>query len=145
MPIIRVTARVYVHATEEKDRVMKALMNVFPRELWGDVEVREEKYEGHYGNPIIVLEAGISDPQKALQAFKNIVNRLDEADRRYLLASLEERVDKNGTLYIRLSKQQAYLGSLRVFEADDVVRVAVAFQGSRRKALKEYHELIAGV
>jgi RNA binding exosome subunit len=144
VPVIRFSARVYIHATEDPEKVMKALLNIFPEDLRGELKISREGYEGHYGNPIIVVEATISDPSKAEKALRYIVSRLSEADRRYLAASLDDRVDKSGTLYIRLSKQQAYLGELRVFESDDVIRITVAFQGSRSKAIKEYHRILMG-
>jgi len=45
-------ARVFVHATEDKAKVLKALMNVV-----GDTQIVEEDLTGYFGNPIIVLTA----------------------------------------------------------------------------------------
>ncbi len=142
--ISKITARVYVHATEDKDKVMRALMNVFPEHVKDKISVREERYEGHYGNPIVVLEAVIDDPKAAEEAFKGILDKLDDVDRRYLAASLDDRVDKSGSLYLRISKQHAYKGELKILESDDVIKVIVSFRGGRRKALREFHRVIAG-
>ena len=144
MRIIRFSARVYVHATESKEKVYRALMNILPDELRREAKISEEKYEGHYGNPIIVIEAVIDDPKKALQALLHLVSLLGEADRRYLAATLDDRVDKSGTLYIRVSKQAAYMGEVKVLESDDVIRIAVHSQGGRRTAIKEYHRILMG-
>lgn len=132
--------RAYVHATEERERVLEALRRILGEDLWSSAEVVEEKYEGHYGNPVIVVTARIRDPQAASKALKSILSRLGKGNVSMLLDSLEERVDKNGTLYFRLSKQDAYLGRLILYEADDVVRITVGFEGRRRKALEEYRK-----
>jgi len=132
--------RAYVHATEERERVIQALKSILGEDLWEQAEVTEERYEGHYGNPVTVLTVKINDADKASKAFESILSRLTHGDVSILLHSLDERVDKNGTLYFRLSKQDAYLGRLIVYEADDVVRVSISFQGRRRKALEEYRK-----
>ena len=138
MPIRSLELRVYVHATEDRDKVMKALREILPEDVVGDVEVVEESYHGHYGNPITVITVRVRDPAKAERALDYIVSRLTKGDRAILAGSLEERVDKEGTLYFRLSKQDAYLGRLIVYEADDVVRVSVQYTGKRKEAMKEY-------
>lgn len=140
MGIKSLELRAYVHATEERERVIQALKSILGEDLWEQAEVTEERYEGHYGNPVTVLTVKINDADKASKAFESILSRLTHGDVSILLHSLDERVDKNGTLYFRLSKQDAYLGRLIVYEADDVVRVSISFQGRRRKALEEYRK-----
>lgn len=144
MGVRRVNARAYVHATEDRERVLKALITVFPGDIIDRLEIREERYEGHYGNPIIVLEADSRDPLVAEKTLRHVLSSLPSSDRRYLLASLEERVDRSGSLYLRLSKQKAYLGELVIHEGDDVIRLMVSFEGSRKSALEEYRSLIEG-
>ncbi len=140
MPVKSLELRAYVHATEDRDKVIAALKQILSDEFWKEAVVSEEVYEGHYGNPVIVLTATIRDPDKASRAFNNILSRLGSADRSILLESLEERVDGEGTLYFRVSKQDAYLGKLIVYEADDVVRISIRFSGRRKEALRDYRE-----
>ncbi len=143
MPVTRLEARVYVHATESREKVLQALLNLFPEDVRGDLVIEEERYEGHYGNPIIVITARI-EGEKARRALESILSRMRTTDVRYLEGSLEERVDKSGVMYFRVSKQDAYLGEVSVYEADDVIRVSVHFQGGRRRAIKEYREILKG-
>jgi len=144
MPIRSMEIRVYVHATEDKDKVLEALEELLPEDVFDEVEILEESYHGHYGNPITVLTIRIRDPKKAEATLDYILSRLSKGDRAILASSLEDRVDKEGTLYFRLSKQDAYLGRLVVYEADDVVRISVSFTGKRRDALREYSKKLEG-
>ncbi len=141
MPVSRIEARVYVHATESKEKVLQALLNLFPEDVREELVIEEEMYEGHYGNPIVVLTARL-EGENARKALESILSRMRAADIRYLEGSLDERVDKSGAMYFRVSKQDAYLGEVSIYEADDVIRISVHYHGGRRKALKEYKELL---
>ncbi|BAN90383.1 predicted exosome subunit [Aeropyrum camini SY1 = JCM 12091] len=134
-------ARVSVHATEDRDKVVKALSSILPL-TGGGFEVVEDVFEGHYGNQIRVITVRLRDGRTALKVLEGILSRLPVHDRRYLLDTLEERVDKNGVLYLRVSKQDAYLGDVRVYEGDDVIRIAVGFQGGRKRAIRFYKSLL---
>jgi len=140
MPVRLLELRVYSHATEDKEKVLKAIRNILGDEYWEKAQVSEEVYSGHYGNPVIVITAKIADPEAASRALNHILSRMGKADRMIMADSLEDRVDKEGTLYFRLSKQDALLGKLILYEADDVVRIAVHFSGRRREALGDYRE-----
>ncbi|MEB3816503.1 MAG: hypothetical protein LRS46_00970 [Desulfurococcales archaeon] len=136
-----IRAQVFVHATEDKERVMKALMELFPEDVRESVTVEEEVLEGHYGNPIIKIVARVKG-EHARRTLNYILSRLSNVDINAMSNTLEDRVDKEGTLYFRLSKQEAYLGSLTLYEADDVIRISVHFEGNRSKALKEYRKIL---
>ena len=142
MGVRSVKLRVSVHATESEERVVKALLEALPEDLRGSVRIEREEYSGHYGNPIIILSVNVEDPKDADRVLSYLLSRLGETDRRLLAASLEDRVDKEGSLYFRLSKQDAYQGRLTVYEADDVIRVRVGYQGRRKRALEEYRRRI---
>ncbi len=142
MTVISLQARTYVHATENRDKVVKAVLEIFPEKIRGSVRLESEVYEGYYGNPIEVLTIELSDPTEALETLKYIVGRLDEIDRVKLLGTLEERVDKQGGLYIRFSKQNAFKGTLKLEEGDDVIRVHIRFSGGKKEALRYYRELL---
>jgi RNA binding exosome subunit len=143
MPVREVRAQVFVHATEERGRVLKALLELFPEDVRDRVTIEEEVLEGHYGNPIVKIVARVRGPE-AERVFHYILSRLEETDRVALARTLDDRVDREGTLYFRLSKQDAYLGTLTVYEADDVIRVTVHFHGRRREALKAYEAELSG-
>ncbi len=128
--IVRVDLTAHAHATEDVNRVRRALLNLLPSELRGKANVSIESLTGHYSNPITRLSLSVvgDDAEKVLH---NILSSLSRGDKYALLASLESRYDeRSGRLYIRLGKQEAYLGRVRLAEGDDVVRLVVVFQGT---------------
>lgn len=129
------------HATEDLVRVRQVLLNLVPRELRGDLEIEEVKYEGHYGNPIVRLRI-LAKGKKANEIFNYIISNLSEPDRNILKATLKNRVDEKGHLYLRISKQEALQGEITLYEGDDIVRIVATIDYPAtieriRKALEE--------
>ncbi len=120
-------ARAFCHATEHLDRVKKAMLNVL-----GEIELRVSKTEGHHGNPIVIVEATIAEPQGIDEFF----GRIRDADIEAIAGSLERRIDDGCNLFLKLDKQEAFAGSLRLGSGDDVisVRVRVRAYPARREA-----------
>ncbi|MEM1773968.1 MAG: RNA-binding domain-containing protein [Acidilobaceae archaeon] len=145
MSIASLDARVHVHATENKDKVIKALLEVFPSEFRDSISIRSEIYEGHHGNPIEILIASLRDPEATLKTLNYILSKLSSLDKSRLDSTLEDRVDKSGGLYIRVNKQEAYYGNLILDDSDDVVRIHIGFSGKRRDAIKFYREVLRGL
>ena len=121
----------HCHATEDESKVLKALLNVLPPDLRSLVETRVERLTGYYGNPITRIVIRLRRDH-ALEALRYIVSNLSEVDRRYLLDSLEQRYDRRSNrLFIRLDKQEAYLGRLALSEGSDTVRISISFSIAR--------------
>ncbi len=142
MPIKSLQLRAYVHATEDKEKVLKTIENILSKELLKEAIISEETYHGHYGNPITVLVVSINDSDIAEKALRTILDKLGATGRHILYLSLEDRVDKNGSLFFRLSKQDAYQGVIVLYEADDVVKIMVTFSGKRAKAMDYYRRML---
>lgn len=138
MGVHSIKLRVNVHATEDEEKVKRALLEAIPEEYRSKIRIEREEYTGHYGNPILVLSINIENPEESEKILDYILSKLDRVDKTMLAASLEERVDKEGSLYFRLSKQDALQGRLTIYESDDVIRVKVGYSGRRKKALHDY-------
>ncbi len=134
----------HCHATEDLDKVRKALLNVIPSELRPILQnyVSTETFSGYYGNPITRLRLVVPS-NYAEQVLLHILCSLPKFDREYLLTTLEQRYDSRANkLYLRLSKQEAYLGTLSLYDGGDAVRIVVSFSIVRsidevRKLLEE--------
>ena len=109
-------ARAFVHSTEVRERVEEALRNVV-----GGGELRSKATEGVHGNPIVILEADILDPEGILRFF----SRLGEDDLHALLHTLDGRVDEGCNLFVKVDKQSAFLGQVRLGKGDDVISVRI--------------------
>ncbi|WP_394296995.1 RNA-binding protein [Palaeococcus ferrophilus] len=138
----------FIHATEDEDKVLEALSTFIPGEIDDeDVNFEVVSTEGYFGNPIKVVTAEIKR-SKAVRAFlKHLKSLLTEDDVDYILEHLDEKVDEDGTLYIRFDKQKAYLGEAEVAEGEDVIKVMVkvkAFPMRKESVVKAVEEWLAG-
>jgi len=134
-PVSMLTARVYVHATENIDKVMKALRNV----VEGRYVMRSTR--GHHGNVIHIVEVKLTECD-AFEALRSIIARLDDVEFLLMLSGIEE-----SRLYVKFDKQQAYRGVLKVSHGDDVVYVEVrgktlAMRGNMRTFLTSLREAL---
>jgi RNA binding exosome subunit len=139
---VRITT--FIQATEDEDKVLDAIATFIPEEIDDDdvyFDVNETK--GYFGNPIKVVNAEIKR-SRAVRAFlKNLKELLSEEDRRYILEHLDEKVDEEGTLYLRFNKQKAYLSEVELDEGADVVQVRIkvkAFPMRKEAVVKDVRE-----
>ena len=146
MPLTRVKSvelAVHAHATEDVGKVLEAVERLIPKELRGKARVSRVSLEGHHGNPITRIEVVLED-EDAEKTVRHIASLMDDREKLVLDTSFEARYDeRSGRLYLRFSKQDAYLGRLRFMDGDDVVRVVIGFRGApdSRKARRIAKEL----
>ena len=109
----------FSHATEDEDKVEKAIRNILPeenRDLW----LTRRLLKGHHGDPITIVTGKIRRKKGATGVLQRVVRELSSFDQQRLLDESEERLDDGGNLYIRLDKQIAYRGKVRLVETDPV-------------------------
>ncbi|MDI3474498.1 MAG: RNA-binding protein [Thermococcaceae archaeon] len=134
----------FIQATEDEDKVLEAIATFIPEEIdEDDVLFDILETEGYFGNPIKVVNVEIKRSKavrKFLEYFKEL---LSEEDKRYLLDHLDEKVDEEGTFYVRFNKQKAYLGEAEVEEGPDVIQVRIkvkAFPMRKEAVVKAVRE-----
>lgn len=130
--IVSAEVAAHAHATEDLEKVKRAMLNVLPEDLRAKLKSRidVQKLEGHHGNPIHRLTLRLSG-EEASSLLRFIISGLSEGERTLMELIVKNRYDKKrGRLFLRLSKQDAYLGRIRLLEGDDVLRVTVTFRGS---------------
>jgi len=109
----------FSHATEDEERVENAITNLLPeenRDLW----LTRKTLKGYHGDPITIVTGKIRTKKGATGVLRRVVQELSSLDQQRILDELEERLDEGGNLYIRLDKQKAYLGKVRLLETDPV-------------------------
>ncbi|MCS7144808.1 MAG: exosome subunit [Archaeoglobaceae archaeon] len=127
-----------VHSTESREKVSQAIANLFPF----DFEIQLSEAEGHYGNPIEYLEVELKKSSKIRNFWENLLILLKEK-KEVLLNTLEDRIDAQNVLHIRLDKQKIYLGEIE-FSSEDPVAIKaklVVYPAKREKALEFAREL----
>ena len=134
-PIGYIDIRASVQATEDMDKVQKALLNLISPELKGTLIVERTSLTGHYGNPIILLQARVADKDATMKVFSRIATGLSVLDRELLNEEINLHFEK-GNLYLRLDKQAAYQGEYKL-QNNDPVHIRVHFKQHDKHEIKE--------
>jgi RNA binding exosome subunit len=108
----------FAHATEDEEKVEKAMKNLLPEES-RDVWLKRTTLKGYHGDPITIL-TGKTRRKGATGVLRKVVQELTSLDQQRLLDESEDRLDGGGNLYIRFDKQRAYLGTVSLQETDPV-------------------------
>jgi RNA binding exosome subunit len=120
---------VFSYSTEDEKKVQRAVLNAFPRELWGMVKFSPQIVKGHYNDSIMVLSAKMKKEAESFALY--LLSQFSPTDRRRLLDDLDSRMDSSGNLYIRLNKQEAFLGEIELGESDPIW-IKLKFKSSGR-------------
>ena len=113
-----------VHATEDPEKVAKAIRNLSLGEMQLGSTVSRAK--GHHGNEIVTMVFTIRNAKNVEGFLRNIWNGLSQLDRTELHSSLTSRIDNAGTLFLRIDKQEALKGRIRL-QSTDPIKIAISF------------------
>lgn len=137
--IHRLIFRAFVAATEDEDRVRKALSLFVPLE-----SISRSSATGHYGNRILILEATLKE-KEGLTFFELLKKGLPEPQLRRLQKEIQERIDDHCRFYLRLDKQAAYQGKVQLSESGDAIDLCAhieSYPAKPDKAAKIARELL---
>ena len=129
LPIAYVDIRFCAHATEDQDKVMKAVYNIFPADQSEELTFNTSSLEGHYGNPITFFETRIKNKETVRALVENLSANLSSLDKDELGRELHRCVEK-GSLYLRLDKQAALQGKIKLVTSDPI-RIRIRFRKSK--------------
>ncbi len=139
MNIHYITLRANVHATESDERVRTAL-SLF---LFNN-EISESTTEGHFGNPITVLQGQIKG--KDCRSFIELLKaNLTEFERDRIRHELSDRVDDDCCFHLRFDKQAAFSGKVMLAASQDSITARIklkAYPASRKKAIEAIEMLL---
>lgn len=117
LPIHWIVARTYCQATEDEDKVVRALDAAA-----SGGSASRDRVEGQFGNPVIVLVRRIERGEDVRATWE----RWRGAD---LIAKLKDdlgaRLDADGILHLRIDKQAAFGGTLVPGHGGDVIDIQV--------------------
>jgi RNA binding exosome subunit len=138
LEVISAKISAIVHATEDADRVLQALRQLFPEgSLPSKAETR--RFDGHYGNEIRIVDLSIRGAS-ARSFLEYLWENLPSLDRVSILDTLEKHLDTSGGLHLRLDKEEVFRGTLRVKDQDPI-KIQLSF----RKEPKSDSNLIEGI
>jgi RNA binding exosome subunit len=136
MAILNMHFRAFCHATEDEAKVVQAL-----KFASGADEITREVTEGYHGNPIIILEVFIKEKRRSRDFF----SKLEGDEIKEIIATLGKRMDEDCNLYLRLDKQEAYMGKLKMTVSDDAIAVRAKVESYPKKletAMKSVTEFL---
>ena len=138
MPFIRkIEARVYSRATEITDRVVNAILNLFPEDVRKNVSITAEKAKGQSGDDISILSGNLKNKDECELTFDYILKHMEKKDRRTVKRSLDLRLNNNCVFFLRIDKQGAFLEKIRLADNADVIRARFYFRDSPRCKKKD--------
>ncbi|UPV74262.1 RNA-binding protein [Halorussus limi] len=138
VPFHYIDLRAFCYATEDDKRVEQALRTYLPDEF----EIQRAKSEGHHGDRILVLSARVENADEMRHVLSKVAELPDDAG---LLDELDERVDENCSLFLRLDKQAAYRGEAELGEGITFRAKVEAYPAKKEAAVENAHETLASL
>jgi RNA-binding protein len=137
--IERVSFRAFVAATEDEGRVREALGVFVPLDRISAIAA-----QGHFGNEIKILEASLKK-KEGLAFFQILHEQLLPDDLLRLKQEISDRLEGDSHFHLRLDKQAAYKGLLRLTDTRDALDVSAViktYPSRRAEALRILSELL---
>jgi len=137
--IHHITFRAFAAATEDESRVRDALGIFAPLDKITIIDAL-----GHYDNPIKIFEATLKR-REGRAFFELLREQLPRDDLLRLRREIEDRVDDNCELHLRLDKQAAYKGKVCLTDSTDAISVSAhmeSYPAKREEAVRIARELL---
>jgi RNA binding exosome subunit len=128
VPFHYIDLRAFCYATEDEARVEGALRNFLPE----DVDIERVANEGHHGDRIVVLSARVENADDV----RHVLDRIADIDLDEIRTELEERIDENCSLFLRLDKQAAYGGRVEQGEGLELRAKVEAYPAKKAAAVE---------
>ena len=123
--VVSVKISTITHATEDPEKTAQAMRNLSPSET--SLGLMKNRTKGHHGNEIATSLFIIRNAKNAELFLTNIWRGLSQLDRTEVYSSLASRIDSTGTMFLRIDKQEALKGRIRL-ENTDPVRIEISFR-----------------
>lgn len=131
--------REFVYEDEDLDELKQAILNIFP-----DAEIEIEEAEGLTENRILILTGVISKKRQTKEFFNKLLD-LDSEVLDKLVQDLDKKVDENGNLFLRLSKEDAVDEKITIVDSGDSIHLKIkiaAYPAKKEVAINKLKEAI---
>lgn len=137
VPLHYIDVRAFCYATEDEERVVRALRTILPE----DAGIEREETTGHHGDRIVIRSARV----EVADGMRHVLDQLRElADFDAVLAELDRRVDDNCSFYLSLDKQAAYQGEVRRGSGLQLRAKVEAYPATRDAAIENARAALTG-
>lgn len=134
----RVEITAISHATEDFEKVAKALSLTVPSDLRSKIVYETAKSRGHHGNPIVYIRV-VLEGEDAEKVLSHIIANMDETSKALLKTTLRERIQGNSILHLRIHKQHLLRGRVILWDGDESIKLVIRFKD--RKGMEDALEL----
>jgi len=129
MPFVnKIEARAYTRATEVQERVTSSVQSVFPENLRQKLVMSRSKAEGQAGDSIQVITAILEGQENCEPVIDYVFEQMDSQSRRAVERSLDIRLDDDCIFFLRIDKQAAFLGSIKIAGESDLISARFHFK-----------------
>jgi RNA binding exosome subunit len=135
IPFHYVDLRTFCYETEDHKRVEQALETFLPEEA----EIERTESEGYHGDRIVVFSARLENADDVRHVLAKL-NELPTIDT--IVGELDERVDDNCALFLRLDKQAAFRGDVRLGEGITLRAKVEAYPAKKPAAVENAREAL---
>jgi len=118
-PIGYVDVRVFVHATENPEKVVTAVHNLLPSGLSETAKFEKSSLVGHHGNPITLFTTQLTDKKQLPFLLQKISEGLTALDKEKLNQDIKLHLERHN-LYLRFDKQSAFLEAFKLAQNDPI-------------------------
>lgn len=118
-PVAYVDMRLSAHATEDLDRVLRAVLNVLGEGSQDKVVFERNALTGHYGNEIILIKAKIKNKAVIQLLLDKLSKGLSVLDKDTFYNEFDRHFER-GNIYLRLDKQAAFLNKIKLGTVDPI-------------------------
>ena len=118
--------RFSVHATEDSNKVEKAVGHLFPAQRISEIGFKTKSLKGYYGNQIRLYQTRVKAEKIIDALIKSLSSGLDKSEKETIQRDSDLLVEKNN-LYLRLDKQAALKGSFKRCK-DDPIHIRIHFK-----------------
>jgi RNA binding exosome subunit len=119
-PFLSAHLSVIAHATEDIQKVEQATRFVGVLISRTQVNLTRRYMKGHYGNMIATISVKMVGKMLLPNMLEVLSQRLSESDKQFLGSDIESCIDKEGNLYLRFDKQEAFLGAVKSYQGDPI-------------------------
>ncbi len=128
----------------EKEKVKEALLKIFP--FNPEKYLQEKKALGFNEKPIYVFSVYLKRRSLAGKTLKYIINKISDADKVFILNTLESRLSENLHFHFRLDKESWIKGITKITDKGNCFHFKVsilAFPKKRELALNELKDMFS--
>jgi RNA binding exosome subunit len=126
---------VFAHATEDPEKVLTALRNLFQTDLTETVQFEKNSLTGHHGNSITLFKAHLTEKTFLSELFEKFSQNLSALDKDELITNFNLYIEKT-SLYLRFDKQDAFLGKIKLAQ-NDTIRLKIHFKNKTSEEILE--------